>query len=521
MRGKYNVLILFLIFVFGTTACSDSINQKPEVIEFKGEIPFDMPSITLPVFPDKTFNIVDFGAVNDATTKNTSAFAKAIEACFNAGGGTVLVPKGKWLTGPIHLKSNINFHLNKGAEILFSQNTNDYLPVVLTRWEGNECYNYSPLVYAKDCNNIAITGKGHFNGQGQSWWHMKHSQDDAAQRLYDSEVNGIAVKDRIFGTEKDALRPVLIQLFNCSTVLLEDYTSKNSPFWNNHIVYCKNVVVRNINLENPYDAPNSDGLDIDSSSEIYITGINANVGDDALCIKSGLNEDGWRVNRPSQNIIAEDYHIGNGHGGFVIGSEMSGGVKNILVRNCSYKGTELGIRIKTKRGRGSYVKNIWFQDIEMENIFGEAIRINMFYPASSAASRNNKLAKFSNINFKNITCNGAGIGVLMRGEDEQHINNIHFENVAIKSKVGFEAINVDNSSFNNVNVIPETGPAYAFNNSFNINLSNCKTSDEIETYLNLAGSETSKIIVSGIDKEKITGKIKIGREVDSTALSIR
>jgi len=249
------------------TSCSGTSEKKPDQIKVSGDIPFEMPVLTLPVFPDAVFNIADYGAVGDGVTKNTEAFARAIAACSKAGGGRVLVPPGKWFTGPIHLKSNIDLHLAKGAEILFSQNPKDYLPVVFTRWEGNECYNYSPLVYAKDCNNIAITGKGVLNGQGQSWWHWKHYQYAAAQRLYDSQYNGIPVEKRVFGTEKDALRPPLLQLVNCTTVLLEDYTSKNSPFWNNHIVYCKNVVIRNIRLINPYDAPNGDGLDIDSSED--------------------------------------------------------------------------------------------------------------------------------------------------------------------------------------------------------------------------------------------------------------
>jgi len=512
-------LTITLLLVFTASSCSEiKKQQKGEQIKISGNIPFDMPVLTLPVFPDKVFNIADYGAINDGVTKNTKAISDAIAACAKAGGGTILIPSGKWLTGPIKLKSNINFHLDEEAEILFSQNPNDYLPVVLTRWEGNECYNYSPLLYAKDCHNIAITGKGVINGQGWSWWHWKYSQDDAAQRLYDSQYNGIPVKDRIFGTEKDALRPPLIQLFNCNTVLLEDYTSKNSPFWNNHIVYCSNVVIRNIRLINPYDAPNADGLDIDSSKDIYINGIFANVGDDALVIKSGLNEDGWRVNKPSENIVAENYHIATGHGGFVIGSEMSGGVKNILVRNCSYKGTELGIRIKSKRGRGSYVKNIWFENIEMEDINGEAIRINMFYPASSASSRTNTAPDFSNINLKNITCKGARDAIFIRGLPEHHIKELHFENVNITSKNGLLAINLNSAVFKDLIIVPSTGSAYSFDNCTNIELQNCTTSNEAKTFLQLTGEKTSAIRLTGINRQNIEERISISENVKQPAI---
>ena len=519
MKSQKRIIAILFIAVIIGTSCSGTKKQLAlNQIEVPGDIPFDMPVLTLPVFPDAVFNIVDYGAVSDEQTKNTEAIAHAIAACADAGGGTVLIPNGKWITGPIHLKSNINFHLEEGAEILFSQNPEDYLPVVLTRWEGNECYNYSPLLYARDCENIAITGKGILNGQGQSWWHWKHYQDDAAQRLYDSQFNGIPVKDRIFGTEKDALRPALLQLFNCSTVLLEDYTSKNSPFWNNQLVYCNNVVVRNIRLINPYDAPNGDGLDIDSSKDIYIKGIYADVGDDALVIKSGLNEDGWRVNRPSENIVAEDYHIETGHGGFVIGSEMSGGVKNVLIRNCSFKGTELGIRIKSKRGRGSYVKNIWLENIEMEDIHNEAIRINMFYPASSASSRTNAAPDFSNINLKNINCKGAGTAIFVRGLPEHHAKDIHFENISITCENGLNIVNLDHSSFKGLNIIPNNGPAYSIENCIDIELDNCSSSEKLKAFLSLEGELTSDIRVLELDKRKFKTRIEMGENVKPSAL---
>ncbi len=475
---KVSIAFIFLTFGF---SCKRSQNSQgftgdpvnPISVWHKGAPPFEMPEITLPEFPDKEFNITDYGAVSDTGVINTKAIADAIEACHKAGGGTVKIPPGRWFTGAIHLKSNVNLNIEKGAEVLFSSNPEDYLPVVFTRWEGIECYNYSPLVYAKDCQNIAITGKGSFNGQGKPWHPWKKLQK--AQELYDTEFNKIPVEERIYGSPEAALRPQMIQLLNCEKVLLEDYTSGNSPFWNNHLVYCSSVTVRNIRLVNDPNAPNSDGINFDSCNGVHVSGVHAKVGDDAICIKSGMNEDGWRVGKPCQNILIEDCYVEHGHGGIVFGSDTSGGVENIYIRNCTYDGTDIGIRMKSMRGRGGYVKNIYAENINMKDIKDQAIKINMFYGASSAKNRSEIPPTFKNIHIRNITCKGAKEAINIKGLPEKAAERIFIENVNINAKYGFYADNMANSLLRNVTIIPEEGEAFRLGNCQGVTFENCSS----------------------------------------------
>ncbi|MHC4622114.1 MAG: glycoside hydrolase family 28 protein, partial [Planctomycetota bacterium] len=231
---------------------------------------------------------------------NTKAFAAAVAACNEAGGGKVIVPPGTWLAGPIHLRSNVNLHLESGAEIRFSTDFEDYLPVVFTRYEGIECYNYSPPIYANDCTNIAVTGSGKLNGQGQAWWTKKQKQKEAAQKLHEM-TRGVPVKDRIFGRPDAFLRPSFIQFINCRDVLLEGVTVGSGPMWTIHPVYCENVIVRKVTLHTK--GPNNDGVNPDSCKNVLIEYCNFDTSDDAIAVKSGRDEDGWRVGRPSENIV--------------------------------------------------------------------------------------------------------------------------------------------------------------------------------------------------------------------------
>ncbi len=474
-----------------------------------------------PVFPDKTFDIRDYGAISNGKTKNTEAFRKAIAKCAKAGGGTVLIPKGLWLTGKIHLKSNVNLHVADGAEVRFSQNPADYLPVVFTRWEGIECYNYSPLIYANDCENIAVTGKGLFNGQGKSWWPWKRKQHSAAQRLYDSEYNGIPVKARIYGTEETALRPPMIQLINCRNVLLEGYTSRNSPFWNHHLVYCDGVIVRDIVLLNPHDAPNTDGINIDSSRNVHIQGLFADVGDDAICIKSGMNEDGWRVGRKSENIIVENCHVKSGHGGIVFGSDTSGGIRNVYVHNCVYDGTDIGIRFKSMRGRGGGIENIRIENIQMNNV-GSCILLNMFYGSSSAKARSSTPPEFKNIFIKNITGKGdrTSHAVTLRGLPERPIDNVILENITINSKYGMSASNSQNIRLKNVKLVPENSPVIMLDDCRDVDITGA-VSPKIETFLQLKGTNTARIYLSGNNLTLAGKKIVKGKEVPVDAVIVK
>jgi polygalacturonase len=264
LKSRFVITTLALL----PLSCSNT-EKIPSPISTPGrliniEAPFYMPPIELPAFRDCSFDIRDFGAVNDAETLNTRAFADAIRVCAEAGGGRVVVPPGIWLTGPIHLESNVNLHIQDGAEIRFSTNFEHYLPVVFTRYEGFECYNYSPLIYARNCTNIAITGEGRLNGQGEPWWKLVGKSRKASIRLYDMVCNNVPVKERVFGTVEDGLRPSFVQPVNCRRVLLEDFTIVDGPMWTIHPVYCRDVVVRGVTIST--HGRNGDGVNPDSSA---------------------------------------------------------------------------------------------------------------------------------------------------------------------------------------------------------------------------------------------------------------
>ena len=431
------------------------------------EAPFDMPDLQRPVFPDRTFNVVNYGAKCDGTTKNTKAFNKAITACHKAGGGKVLIPEGKWLTGAIHLKSNVNLHMSKGTEIHFSDDPGDYLPVVFTRWAGYEVMNYSPLIYANGCENIAITGPGKLFGHGKKWWSWQKGLDEIKvvfPKLQAFAVKGIPPKERVFGNPEVGLRPQFISPINCRNVLLEGFTiAEPGPFWTIHFVYCQNVIARELTLHTK-GGPNTDGINLDSTRYALIENCKLDVGDDAVCLKSGINEDGRRVGRPTENIVVRNIVARNCHGGIVIGSEMSGGVRNVLAHDCLFDGSDIGIRLKSNAARGGVVENITYRNITMRNIKREAIRVNTNYSAWGAAKKETYYPTFRNITLKDITCNGAGTAVNMKGTSHLPIKNVMFENVSMKTKRGMQFNWIHGLKLVNITNMPESGEPISFLN---------------------------------------------------------
>lgn len=387
----------------------------------------------------KTINVKDFESIQEA-----------VNVCSENGGGTVVVPKGEWYSGPIHLKSNINLHLEEESVVIFSDKFADYLPNVFTRWEGTECFNYSPLIYAKDCENISITGSGKLFGNGQVWWHWKKLQQKTAEELCYSEYNGIPVKERVYGTEEAALRPSFIQPINCKNVLLEDFTVTDGPQWTIHPVYCENVTVRNVNVST--HGPNTDGLNPDSCKNVLIEGCTFETGDDCVAINSGINEDGKRVNIPCENIEIRNCTMKGGHGAVVIGSAMSGGVKNVYAHDCDMSGTMQGIRLKSMRGRGGYVYNVKFENIEINNVSNQAIQINMFYESSTVIPKTKEPSDFNGIEIKNIKGKGAKIGIQIKGLPEKKLNNITLKNIELIAENGIVCSDVENIKLDNVSV---------------------------------------------------------------------
>jgi len=431
-------------------------------------LPFDMPEVAAPIFPDLTFDVRDFGAVGDGTTVNTRAFGQAIEDCHEKGGGIVRVPAGAWMTGPIHLRSRVNLHLERGALVRFSTRFADYLPVVFTRWEGIECHNYSPLIYARDCEHVAVTGEGTFDGQGEAWWHWKHLQQDAARTLYDAESDEIPVEQRVYGTEETALRPQFLQPIYCRDVLIEGVTFLNGPMWTIHPVYCENVLVRSVKVKTK--GPNTDGLNPDSCRNVIVEDCAFSTGDDCIAINSGMNEDGWRVGKPCENIVIRNCHMSEGHGGVVIGSGMSGGVRNVYVHDCTFTGGDRGIRLKSMRGRGGVVENVHFENVSMAGIREEAIVLDMFYGSTTVTPRSNVPPLFRNIRIQNVTCEGAGVAVSIRGLPEQRIRDVSIENVRVNAIKGIHCQDIDDLTLRGVDGVVMEAPPFSCSNVKGLNI---------------------------------------------------
>lgn len=335
-------------------------------------------------FPDRDFPVTDFGAVGDGTTDATAAIRAAISACTAAGGGRVVVPPGDYLTGAIHLKSDVNLHLEEGATLLFIQDPSAYLPVVLTRWEGVELMNYSPLVYAFEEKNIAVTGKGVLDGQAgpRHWWPWKadghpESQRPDRDRLFAQAEDGVPVADRVFGAGH-YLRPSFVQTYRCENVLIEDITIKNAPMWLIHPVLSKNVTVRGVKAVS--DGPNNDGCNPESSTDVLIENSLFDTGDDCIAIKSGRNADGRRLDAPSERIVVRGCRMRAGHGGVTIGSEVSGSVRDVFVEHTEMSSPDLdrGIRFKTNAVRGGVIENVFVRDVTIGET-GSAIDIDMQY----------------------------------------------------------------------------------------------------------------------------------------------
>ena len=466
---------LFVSFFLSTTWA-----QVPDKIE-----PFNTPfgdfNFQRPIFPDKSVNITDFGAQNGGKIKNTEAINNAIQQLSESGGGTVIVPQGKWLTGPIVLLSNINLHLEDGAEILFSQEFNDYLPAVLTNFEGSEVYAYSPFIYSNKQENIAITGNGVLNGQGKPWWEQRKNPGFGNQKLIEMNENEVPLKDRRFESLDNYLPPVFFGPLYCKHVLLEGVTFRYGAFWTINPSFCEDVIVRGIHIltEGEYGhTPNGDGINPNSCQNVLIEYNTISTGDDCITIKSGRNKDGRRIGLPCKNILIRHNKGLHGHGGIVIGSEMSGGVENLYAYDCQFNGTDRVIRIKTDRGRGAYIRNCWFKDISADTIQREAIRINMLYSGGNRIPEqdvNIGTPVIEGIHYENISCNYAKQNVIqIIGLPEMPVNNVSFKNLNLGGRIGIDVKDAKNITFENLKISNEVGSPASISFSDNITIDNLK-----------------------------------------------
>src|SRR5688500_7968445 len=358
-------------------------------------------SLSIVVSAQQYYDVTKYGAKKDSSVKATASIAKAIAVASKAGGGTVYFPAGKYLTGPIHLKSNITIFIDAGAELHFSDNFDHYLPMVPSRWEGTDVTNFSPFFYAYKAENIAIKGRGLINGNGRKWWNFSEGYNEKNPRskcqLEFDRLNKDILRPDLKGwVKRGFLRPPFIQPMYCKNVLIEGITIINSPFWTVNPEFCENVTITGVTINNP-PSPNTDGINPESCKYVHISNCHITVGDDCITIKAGKDIPGRTKAAPAQNYTISNCTMLSGHGGVVIGSEMSGGVKNIVISNCIFDGTDRGIRIKTTRGRGGVVEDIRVNNIVMRNIRDQAFVMDMEYSRTNKEPVSERTPRFRNI----------------------------------------------------------------------------------------------------------------------------
>lgn len=510
-----------------------------------------LPVVISPKFKKDTVSIVKFGAVPDGNTLNTKAINNAIETLAKRGGGVVLVPAGLWLTGPVVLKSNINLHVAAGATLLFTADKSQY-PLVKANWEGlPQMRNQSPIS-ATDASNIAITGKGIIDGNGDVWRSVKSDKLTAGQWKKLVASGGVVSEDKktwypseafmkaskgpanpgeikperdaaYFEGIKDFLRPNLFLVTNCKYILLEGVTFQNSAAWCLHPLMSEHLTVRNIFVKNPWYAQNGDGIDVESCSNVLIENSTFDVGDDALCMKSGRDAAGRKRGMPTQNVIIRNCTVYASHGGFVIGSEMSGGAKNMYISNCTFIGTDIGLRFKTTRGRGGVVENIFIKDIYMKDIAAEAILFDMYYMAKDPVpllGEKRELPKaefkpvdettpvFKNFHISNVYCNGAEKGIFLRGVPEMHVKDIVLENMVLQADKGIDVQEASNITFRNITIIPaNTNPVVDIINSDNLVFDKLQYKDGSQLLFRAGGERTKNILIKNTDASKAKEKL--------------
>lgn len=477
--------------------------------------PFTMPQLQRPLIPQRVFRIRDYGAIEGGAEINTSAFQKAIEACASNGGGRVVVPAGRWLTGPIHLQSRIELHLEEGAEVIFSDDPQLYLPPVFVRNGGVEIYNYSPLIYARDCENIAITGPGRLNGNAKAWWAWQKLETKESYRM---GASGVPVERRVFGTPEAAIRPSFIGLVSCKNVLLEGFAIGSGPNWTVHPIYCENVIIRGLNIDT--HGPNNDGIDPDSCRNVLVENCTFNTGDDCLVLKSGYNEDGRRVGRPTENVVMRHCTAKGGHGGLVIGSEMSGDVRNVFVHDCDFDGTDHAVRIKSRIDRGGVVENVWVQSIRAKGMQRDVIIMNMDYAADRQDPIATKPPLFQRIYLKDITGDGAPVGIVISGLEASPIQDVYVENMTITAKKGIVVKNARDLAFDRIRVTTSEGAPFDLTNVSGIRICNSVATDGVGSFLRLQGKVSEQVVIESTDIGR-RKPFEIGDGADESAITIK
>ncbi len=494
------------------------------------------------LFRKDTLSIVQFGAKTDLLTINTASINDAIVAMNKKGGGVVLIPSGTWVTGPIVLKSNVNLCIAKNALVIFTPDFSQY-PLVESSFEGVDAARCKSPISAENQTNIAITGEGIFDGNGfywrplkkeklsesewkkhqlkyggaltedkKTWYPSKAAADASTKKDIGKLINGKKLTD--FELIKDFLRPHMVRIANCKKVLIQNITLENSPFWTTHVLLSEDITINGLKVKNPWYGTNTDAIDLESCKNVLMENCVFDTGDDGITIKSGRDEDGRKRGVPTENVVVNNCTVYHAHGGFVVGSEMSGGAKNLYVSNCTFIGTDIGLRFKTTRGRGGVVENVFVKNIQMKDIVGEAILFDMYYaaqdPVEMAGEKrepptveilpvNETTPVFRNFFMDNINCDGASKAVFVRGIPEMPIKNIHLNKLIIRADKGIDIQEAQDIFIKNSTVVSkEVNPVTYILNSKNIQLENLNYSNNTSLFLLLQGPRSGKIMLNGV-----------------------
>ncbi|HTN38921.1 MAG TPA: glycoside hydrolase family 28 protein [Arachidicoccus sp.] len=534
MKKSFFVVLTFLITLIGNPSLGQQSKYSWE----------NLPVIERPIFKKDTFNIVDFGAKDDGLVLNTGSINQAISACSEKGGGVVLIPPGIWETGPIVLKSNVDLHISRSALLQFTDDKRQY-HLVEGNFEGKRAVRNQSPISGTGLENIAITGEGIIDGHGEVWramgksrvtekewknlikggvlsddgktWYPSQSYAEGVNRVAAGTVSdNKAIKD--YQPMKDFFRPNLLVLTNCKYVLLEHVTFQNSPAWCLHTLLCEQVTFNNVKVRNEANAQNGDGMDIESCRYVKVENCTLDCGDDGICIKSGKDEEGRKRARPSCYIVIRNNTVYKAHGGFVIGSEMSGGAHDIFVSDCLFIGTSAGLRFKTVRGRGAIVENIFIRNIGMRSILGDAITFDMYYftKAPILAQTGEQLdipevsettPQFRNFYIENIVCDGAARAMFFRGLPEMNLKEIHVDGARIVSKEGIELVDASKISLKNISLsCKSTSSLIHIENSSKIQFDHLISNQPTTTLFTIDGNRANEISLSHSPQIKTLNK---------------
>lgn len=557
---KKHFLVFLSAFTFLLASCTEQSNKSTS--GFYEDIEFEMALVKEPVIPSNSVNITDFGAVSGGLVDNTKAFEDAIAAVTEKGGGKVIIPAGIWLTGPIILKSKLEMHAEAGALIRFSTNK-DLYPIIETSFEGLNTWRCLSPIYGKGLEDVAFTGKGVWDGSGEAWRSVKKGKltESAWKKLVasggvlndekdlwspseqfmkgannaDQNVRHDLHTKEDFLAIRDFLRPVMLSIQNSKRVMLDGPVFQNSPAWNLHPLMVEDLIVRNITVRNPWYSQNGDGIDVESCKNVIVENSSFDVGDDAICIKSGKDKDGRDRGVPCENLIIRNNIVYHGHGGVTVGSEMSSGVKNMHVSNCTFMGTDVGLRFKSTRGRGGVVENIFIRDIRMTDIPTNAISFNLYYGGKSISETlaeggaqatsesipvTEETPQFKNIVIKGVIVNGAKQAVFLQGLPEMNLENVEITNLMAEADNGFSIIDANGVKVTNAKLNIKNDIVFDVLNTKDLTLTDIDFGSKSAEAVRINGSASEAIILNSSATVDFNKHTAVGESVSKDAVTI-